>query len=665
MANRLAGETSPYLLQHKDNPVDWLPWGEEATRLAHERDVPILLSIGYSACHWCHVMERESFTDRETAAYMNANFVPVKVDREERPDVDAIYMEALQGMTGGGGWPLTAFCDPDGVPFHCGTYFPPDSRGGMPSFRSVMEAVVAAWTSQRDQIGAAAPRTREQLGAIGRMAATADDVGPEILDDAIPALLAAIDPVNGGFGTAPKFPPASALDLLLARGEHAPVELTLDRMAAGGIHDQLGGGFARYSVDAGWIVPHFEKMLYDNALLARTFLRAHLELGHERYRGVAVAICEWALREMLAPEGGFYSALDADSEGVEGRFYTWTPAEARAALGDAGLEHLEPELLTHFGIGEHGPLEGRSVLHLPLGLTAPAPAGLEAGAAALFAAREKRVRPGLDDKRICSWNALMAGSLAEIGAAIDEPRYVDAARRCMEFVLGEMRDADGRLLRAYNDGRAHLNAYLEDHAYLLEALLTLYESTFEARWFEAAREIAATMVARFADEENGGFFTTSDDHEELIVRRKDLDDHPTPSGNSAAARGLLRLAALTGEAEWAERARGVLLLLAEPARRHPQGLAYLLSAVDLYVSPTREVALVAPAGDRAALAPLAAAVRSRYRPHAVLAGGTEGERVPELLADRPADSDALAYVCEGFACKAPVATTVELEALLD
>ena len=425
-------------------------------------------------------------------------------------------------------------------------------------------------------------------------------------------------------------------------------------MAAGGIHDQLGGGFARYSVDAGWIVPHFEKMLYDNALLARTYLRAHLELGHERYRSVAVAICEWALREMLAPEGGFYSALDADSEGVEGRFYTWTPAEARAALGDAGLEHLEPELLTHFGIGERGPLEGRSVLHLPLGLTAPAPAGLEAGAAALFAAREKRVRPGLDDKRICSWNALMAGSLAEIGAAIGEPRYVDAARRCMEFVLGEMRDADGRLLRAYNDGRAHLNAYLEDHAYLLEALLTLYESTFEARWFEAAREIAATMVARFADEENGGFFTTSDDHEELIVRRKDLDDHPTPSGNSAAARGLLRLAALTGEAAWAERARGVLLLLAEPARRHPQGLAYLLSAVDLYVSPTREVALVAPAGDRTALAPLAAAVRSRYRPHAVLAGGTEGERVPELLADRPADSDALAYVCEGFACKAPV-----------
>ena len=331
-------------------------------------------------------MERESFTDPETAAYMNEHFVPVKVDREERPDVDAIYMEALQGMTGGGGWPLTAFCDPDGVPFHCGTYFPPASRGGMPSFRTVMEAVVAAWSMQRDEIAGAAERTREQLGAIGRMPAAAGEVAPEILDRAVPALLAAFDAVNGGFGSAPKFPPASALDLLLARGETEPVELTLDAMAAGGIHDQLGGGFARYSVDAGWIVPHFEKMLYDNALLARTYLRAHLELGHERYRDVAVGVCEWALREMQAPEGGFYSALDADSEGVEGRFYTWTPAEARAALDGAGLDQLEPELLSHLGIGERGQLEGRSVLHLPVRLiTGPEPAGIDAAKAALLA----------------------------------------------------------------------------------------------------------------------------------------------------------------------------------------------------------------------------------------------------------------------------------------
>jgi len=665
VANRLAGETSPYLLQHRDNPVDWLPWGEQARRLARERDVPILLSIGYAACHWCHVMERESFTDADVAAYMNEHFVPVKVDREERPDVDAIYMEALQGMTGSGGWPLTAFCDPDGVPFHCGTYFPPVARGGMPGFRDVMEAVVAAWEAQRDEIAGAADRTRIQLGAIGRMGATADELGPEILDDATGALLEAIDPANGGFGTAPKFPPASALDLLLARGEHAPVELTLDAMAAGGIHDRLGGGFARYAVDARWIVPHFEKMLYDNALLARTYLRAFLELGHERYREVAVGICEWALREMQGPEGGFYSSLDADSEGVEGRYYTWTPAEARAALSDAGLDRPAPELLAHLGISEHGQLEGRSVLHLPGGVTAPSPAGLQAAEAALLAARGGRVRPALDDKRVCSWNALMAGSLAEVGAALGEPRYLDAARRCAGFVLTAMRDPDGRLLRSYNRGEAHLNAYLEDHAYLLEALLTLYQSTFEARWFAAAEEIAAAMVGRFGDDANGGFFTTSNDHEALIARRKDLDDHPMPSGNAAAAHGLLRLAALTGEASWEQRARGALLLGAGPARRHPQGLAYLLAGIDMYLAPIREVALVAGA-DIAAVEPFAAAIRSRYRPRVAVAAGVAGDRVPALLADRPGgDRGALAYVCERFACQAPVASAAELTALLD
>jgi uncharacterized protein YyaL (SSP411 family) len=666
VANRLAGETSPYLLQHKDNPVDWLPWGPEAKELARERDVPILVSIGYAACHWCHVMERESFTDPGAAAYMNENFVPVKVDREERPDVDAIYMEALQGMTGGGGWPLTAFCDPDGVPFHCGTYFPPEPRGGMPSFRMVMEAVVAAWTSQRDEIAAAAGRTREQLGAIGRLTARSEQLDPAIRAEAVGNLLAGFDDVNGGFGGAPKFPPASALDLLLARGAHAPVVKTLDAMAAGGIHDQLGGGFSRYSVDAGWIVPHFEKMLYDNALLARSYLRAHLELGHGRHREVAAGICEWVLREMRAPEGGFYSSLDADSEGVEGRFYTWAPAEARAALADAGLGDAADATIAHLGITERGQLEGRSVLHLPGGLDAPAPPRFADARAALLAARERRVRPALDDKRVCSWNALMAGALAEAGAALGEDRYVGAARACVDFLLGSMRDGEGRLLRAYNDGRAHLNAYLEDHAYLLEALLTLYEATFEPRWYEEARAIARTMVDRFADRERGGFFTTADDHEKLIARRKDLDDHPTPSGNSAAAHGLLRLAALSGEAEWEEEARGVLLLLAEPARRHPQGLTHLLTALDRLLAPSREVALVAPPGEPATLEPLAAEYRSRYRPHAVLAGGEAGASSPPLLADRPAgEGRALAYVCEGFACKAPVAEPAELAALLD
>jgi uncharacterized protein len=665
VANRLAGETSPYLLQHKDNPVAWFPWGEEAKAAAAERDVPLLVSIGYSSCHWCHVMERESFTDEAIAEYMNRHFVPIKVDREERPDVDAIYMEALQGMTGRGGWPLTAFCDPAGVPFHCGTYFPPEPRGGMPGFLMVMEAVSAAWEMQRAEIEAASGRTREQLGAIGRMSAAADGLDEAIVEDAVGTLLEEADPVNGGFGDAPKFPPAGALDLLLARGHREIVELTLDSMAAGGIHDQLGGGFARYSVDAGWRVPHFEKMLYDNALLARSYLRAHLETGRAGYRDVAVSTCEWALAEMRGPEGGFYSALDADSEGVEGLFYTWTPAEARAALDRAGLDHTEPSTLAYLGIGEHGQLEGRSVLHLPLGFGSDRPPGFEAARRALLEARGERVRPGLDDKRLCAWNALMLGSLAEIGAALAEPRYVDAARECATFILEAMRDPDGRLLRTFNDGEARLNAYLEDHAYLLEALLSLYEATFEPRWFAAAREVAGTMIERFGDAENGGFFTTSVDHEELIARRKDLDDHPAPSGNSAAAAGLLRLAALTGESAYGEQARRVLILLAEPARRHPQGLTHLLAAIDRYVSPSREVALIASAAVPDGAAGLAACVRARYRPHLVLAGGVEGAAEPPLLADRPTvDGTAAAYVCERFSCRAPVTAVADLENLL-
>ena len=666
MANRLAAETSPYLLQHKDNPVDWRPWGGDARAEAGRRDVPLLVSIGYSACHWCHVMERESFEDDATALYMNEHFVPVKVDREERPDVDAIYMEALQGMTGHGGWPLTAFCDPDGVPFHCGTYFPPEPRQGTPSFQMVMEAVDATWHMQREEIRGAAGRTREQLSAMARIPPAGGELDPTIVPEAVSTLADRIDPINGGFGGAPKFPPASALDLLLAHGLSEPVELTLDAMAAGGIHDQLGGGFARYSVDAGWLVPHFEKMLYDNALLARTYLRAFKNLGHERYRDVVTGILDWALREMRGPEGGFYSALDADSEGEEGRFYTWTPPEARSALAEAGLDHMEASLLPYLGIIDGGQLEGRSVLHLPQGVGAEPPAGYERAQAALMAVRDGRERPGLDDKRLTAWNAMMAGALAEVGAALGRTDYLEAATGCADFLLETMRNEEGHLLRTFNDGRAHLNAYLEDHAYLLEALLDIYEASFEQRFFAAAREIADAMISRFLDTENGGFFTTSDDHEELIARRKDLDDHPAPSGNSSAARGLLRLAALSGEAAYERHAFGVLRLLAEPARNHPEALAYLLSALDFHLFPTREIALIAPAGDPAALEPFAALVRSRYRPNTVLAGGTEGSSVPELLADRPSlAGGAGAYVCESFACKAPVGTPGELSALLD
>jgi len=668
MPNRLASETSPYLLQHRDNPVDWLPWGEEARELAAERDAPILLSVGYSSCHWCHVMEHESFEDPQTAAYMNEHFVPVKVDREERPDVDAVYMEAVQSMTGQGGWPMTVFLDPDGVPFYGGTYFPPEQRHGMPSFRMVMEAVLDAWSDRRNEIRDRAASTRERLGAVARIPPAEGELDPGIVERGIAGLKGQADLQNGGFGGAPKFPPAPALDLLLARGEHPIVERTLDAMAAGGIYDQLAGGFARYSVDPVWLVPHFEKMLYDNAQLARSYLRGHLELGHDRYRRVCEETLDWALAEMRGPEGGFYSALDADSEGVEGRYYVWGEPEARAVLVEAGLDAGEADgVLAHLGVTPKGNWEGANVLHLPEGAWSEPPARWEEARAALLATRSERTRPGLDDKRLAGWNALMVSALAEAGAALTEPRFLDAARECASFLLETMRDGGGRLLRSFNRGEARIDAYLEDHAYLLEALLSLYEATFEERWYEEATTLAGEIIERFGDAERGGFFTTSDEHEQLIARRKDLDDHPIPSGNASAALGLLRLEALSGERRWGEWGEGVLRLLAGPAEKHPQGLAYLLGALNFHLSPTREVALVAPeeAGE-GALDGLAGVVRRRYRPTLVLAGGPEGSATPPLLRDRGApDGSAAAYVCENFACKAPVGSAAELAALLD
>ena len=664
MANRLAEETSPYLLQHKDNPVDWRPWGSEALALARETDRPILLSVGYSACHWCHVMERESFEDHETAAYMNEHFVPIKVDREERPDVDAIYMEAVQGMTGHGGWPLTAFLDTDGVPFYGGTYFPPDERQGMPSFRMVMEAVVASWETQRERIRESAARIRDQLGAGGRIEPSSEPIGPEIVDAAIRGLRMAADMRHGGFGGAPKFPPAPALELLLARGITDVCEVTLDAMAHGGIYDQVGGGFARYSTDPVWLVPHFEKMLYDNALLARAYLHGWLALGHDRYRRVATETLDWALGEMRGPEGGFYSALDADSEGEEGRFYVWEEDEIREVLDAAGLgaDEVEP-LLAQWGISAAGNFEGRNIIHLPLGPAAERPARYEEARAALYERRAKRAWPGLDDKRLCSWNALMIAALADAGAVLGREDYLDAARSCAGFLWERMRDGEGHLLRSWKDGEARLNAYLEDHAYLLDALLTLYEATFEVRWFDAAQETADAMIGRFADPELGGFFTTAHDHEELVARRKDVDDHPIPSGNSAAAYALLRLAALTGEAEYERHAVSVLRLLHRVAAQHPSAVAHLVRAIDLYVSPGREVAVVGPEG--ADLGPLAGVVRSRLRPHVVLAGGAEGSERPELMRERSAvDGLAAAYVCERFACQRPVTEPAELAAAL-
>ncbi len=655
MSNRLAKETSPYLRQHRENPVDWHPWGEEALARAVAEDLPILLSVGYSACHWCHVMERESFEDPETAAYMNEHFVNVKVDREERPDVDALYMEAVQAISGHGGWPMTVFLDPDGVPFYGGTYFPPDESRGMPSFRMVMEAVVDAFVGKRAELRERAPQTRARLGAIGAIEPATEPPEAGLLDAAVAALKEHADLERGGFGGAPKFPPASSLELLLARGETEIVEITLDAMLAGGIYDQLGGGFSRYSVDPVWLVPHFEKMLYDNALLARAYLHGWQALGHERYRRVCEETLDWLLQEMRGPEGGFYSALDADSEGEEGRFYVWTPEQIRDVLGDGAAAVID-----FYGVTEAGNFEGRNILHLAMGVDAPEPPGLAEARKALYEARSKRVWPGLDDKRLASWNALAISALAEAGAALGRDDYLDAARQCAEFVVETMSDPDGRLLRTYKDGRAHLNAYLEDHAFLLEALLTLYESSFEQRWFERAEALAKTMIARFGDPERGGFFSTSDDHEQLIARRKEVGDHPIPSGNSAAAMGLLRLAALSGERAYEKEAEGVFRLFAKTAADHPDAFAHLLRALDFQLAATKEVALVG--GE---LGELSRAVRAKLRPHVVLAGGPAGSDQPPLLRERTeVDGKAAAYVCEHFSCRAPVTDAAALKHLL-
>jgi uncharacterized protein len=656
MPNALAHETSPYLLQHRDNPVDWLPWGDEALNRARELDRPLLVSIGYSACHWCHVMERESFEDAETAALMNERFVCVKVDREERPDVDAIYMDAVQAMTGHGGWPLNVFLTPEQAPFYGGTYFPPDARMGMPSWRQVLGAVAEAWDTQREEIRAQGDRVAPRLAGGALLTPSEQPVDGASLDDAVAVLRQGFDSVNGGWGGPPKFPQASVIEFLLARNEEPMALQTLRSMAGGGIFDQVGGGFSRYSVDARWTVPHFEKMLYDNALLARAYLHAFQASGDALLRRTTEETLDWALREMRAPEGGFYSALDADSEGVEGKFYVWSLDELRAALGD----DADPAI-AWFGATERGNFEGANILES----RGPEPPAEQRDRirARLLEVRAERVRPGLDDKRLAAWNALMIAALADAGAVLGREDYLDAARAAAAFVLDRMRTPDGRLLRTFNAGTARLGAYLEDHAFLLEALLVLYEATFEERWFVEARSLADTIVARFGDPERGGFFSTPDDHEALIARRKDLEDSPIPSGASSAALGLLRLAALTGEHAYEEQAKGQLALLHEVGVRHPGAFGHLLQALDLYLAPRREVAL---AGDPAGVARLAAVVREARRPHLVLAAGPgEGPTAVALMEQRtPVDGRAAAYVCERFACRTPVTDPDELRALL-
>jgi uncharacterized protein YyaL (SSP411 family) len=552
--------------------------------------VPLLVSIGYSSCHWCHVMERESFEDEHTARLMNERFVCVKVDREERPDVDALYMEAVQGMTGHGGWPLNVFLTPSGLPFYGGTYFPPQERPGMPAFSQVLVAVAEAWSERGEEIAASGEQLRERLSSGALLRPATEPFAEAALDAAVGRLRESFDAVNGGFGGAPKFPQASAIEFLMARGEREMALYTLRSMAGGGIHDQVGGGFHRYAVDTTWTVPHFEKMLYDNALLARAYLHGAQLSDDARLLEVCHDTLRWALREMRGPEGGFYSALDADSGGVEGSFYVWTTVELRSVLGaDAG------SAIRWLGAGEggnfldpHHPAPGLNVLED----RGPRPDEQTCARirARLLEVREQRARPGLDDKRIASWNALMISALAEAGE-----EFLDAAVECAEFVLRDLRDSDGRLLRTYSNGEAKIGAYLEDYAFMLEALIALFEATCDERWLAHATAFADELIARFSDPENGGFFSTAADGEQLIARRKELEDSPIPAGGSSAAMGLLRLAQLTGNEEYERHSAGTIALLQTIAPKHPTSFGHMLQAMHWRLAPVRPIACELPA----------------------------------------------------------------------
>ena len=639
--NRLAHETSPYLLQHADNPVDWYPWGEEAFARAREEDRPLLLSVGYAACHWCHVMEHESFEDEATAAVMNEHFVSVKVDREERPDVDGLYMDAVVSMTGHGGWPLTVFLTPEGKPFYGGTYFPPEPRFNMPAFTQVLEAVAEAYRGRRGDVERQADVLVDAIRQASERPPSSEPLTSELLALAVSGLRGQFDSLHGGFGGAPKFPPASTLEFLLRTGRDDALDMvrvTLDRMAAGGMYDLVGGGFHRYSVDAEWVVPHFEKMLYDNALLASAYLHGWLVTGEERYRAVVEETLDYVLRELGLPEGGFASAQDADTDGEEGLTYTWTSEEIRAVVGG---DH--PEWLLPF---EHG----RSVLRAEIP---------EEARAQLLAARAERRQPLRDDKALAGWNGLALAALAEAAHRLERDDYLDAARALAQFLLGPLSTEGGRLLRTYREGVAKIDAYLEDYANVANGLLELHWATGELRWLEESRRLADLALELFADRDNGGFYVDAPSGIGLVARRKELDDHPTPSGNSMLAYVLLRLARIYGDEDLERGAVGVFRLARPLVERAPGAVGHLLCALDLHFSPPREVAVVgdSPELRRAALA--------GFQPGTVFAFALEPTDAVPLLAGRGlVDGKPAAYACERFACQAPVTEPAALHAAL-
>ncbi len=667
--NNLINETSPYLLQHAHNPVDWYPWGEAALAKARDENKPILLSIGYSACHWCHVMEHESFENEGIAALMNENFVNIKVDREERPDLDQIYMNAVQMMTGHGGWPMTMFLTPEGVPFYGGTYFPPSDRHNMPGFPRILASVAEAYRAQPDQVASTASTMLGELRRVGLAETSRELLTTEVLDSAFRRIAANYDRTNGGFGGAPKFPPAMNLDFFLhtyhRTGDSEALEMvehTARKMAEGGMYDQLGGGFHRYSVDAKWLAPHFEKMLYDNALLSRMYLHTYQVSKNPAARRVAEETLDYVVREMTDARGGFYSSQDADSEGEEGKFFVWSRPAVLDALG-AGDGNL---FCDYFDVTEGGNFDGQNILHVTSSIEEVAgrnnvsveqlQATVKTGRQRLFELREQRIKPGRDEKVLTAWNGLMLASLAEASAILERSDYRNVAEANARFLLVHLQ-RDGLLLRSYKDGEAKLNAYLEDYACLIHGLISLYEATGELTWIESAVSLADKMIEQFWDANAGGFFFTGDRHEQLIVRTKEFMDNATPSGNSIATFSLLKLGLLTGNEDYRRRATAILGLIADQIRRYPSAFGFALTAVDFYLDSPLEVVIVGSPDPR--LDDLLRTVWQTYLPNRVVAlCRKEHEQaealIPLFTGRNTLASQPTAFVCQANSCQKPV-----------
>ena len=673
--NHLINETSPYLLQHAHNPVDWYPWGEEAFEIARRENKPVLLSIGYSACHWCHVMAHESFEDEEIAKLMNENFVNIKVDREERPDLDQIYMNAVQMMTHHGGWPMTVFLTPDAVPFYGGTYFPPQDRYNIPGFPRVLLGVAEAYRDRKEEIRETSASLINELRRLSDAGGSDNPIETELLDAAYVGVVRNYDSINGGFGGAPKFPPAMTLEFLLRTyvrtGNPEALEMvkyTCSKMANGGMYDQLGGGFHRYATDARWLVPHFEKMLYDNALLSRLYLHYFQVSGEQSARETVEGILDYVLREMTHPDGGFYSTQDADSEGHEGKFFVWDMREIQQTLGEKDAAVFA----AYYNITEAGNFEGKNIPNVTrskedvaksLGTSeAELDASLKESRRKLFELRETRIKPDRDEKILTAWNGLMLASFAEAGVVLDRPDYTDAARRNAQFVLSNL-GRNGMLLRTWKDGVAKFNAYLEDYAFLNEGLMTLFETTGEFRWLTKALALTELMIAEFWDDEAGGFFFTGKSHENLIVRSKDYYDNATPSGNSVAALVLLKAALFTGKERYRDLATAILREVADSIRRYPSGFGYALSAADFLLSTPKEVAIVGSTPFD--FEPLLAETWRRYLPNKVVAASFGIDVLPLLENRTMINGLPTAYVCEHFTCKQPVTDVSALREQLD